>query len=61
MSVDPTRWRRERWDEPDTIYFWSGRGGEYQALSNFAQTPFVMPAWHRKLGVVEFATGEHAF
>jgi ribA/ribD-fused uncharacterized protein len=61
MSVDPTRWRRERWDEPSTIYFWSGRGGEYQSLSNFAATPFVMAAWQSELGVVEFATAEHAF
>jgi ribA/ribD-fused uncharacterized protein len=58
---DPARWRRERWDAPGTIYFWSGRGGDHQALSNFAATPFVMTAWHPELGVVPFPTGEHAF
>jgi ribA/ribD-fused uncharacterized protein len=58
---DPRRWRRQRWDEPGTIYFWSGRGGPHQLFSNFATTPFVMAAWHAGLGDVEFATGEHAF
>ena len=30
-------------------------------FSNFAATPFVMPAWHSELGDAEFVTGEHAF
>lgn len=60
-TYDPRRWRRERWDEPGTIYFWSGRDGPYEAFSNFAATPFVMPAWHAELGDVEFPSGEHAF
>lgn len=60
-SYDPLRWRRERWDECGTIYFWSGRRGPYEAFSNFAATPFVMAAWQPELGDVEFATGEHAF
>ena len=39
----PTRWRRERWDEPGTIYFWSGRRGQFdRRFSNFAETPFPM-------------------
>ena len=58
---DPRRWRRERWDEPGTLYFWSGRGGPHEAFSNFASTPFTMVAWHAELGDVDFATGEHAF
>jgi len=58
---DPRRWRRERWDEPGTLYFWSGRGGPHEAFSNFAATPFTMAAWHAELGAVAFATGEHAF
>jgi ribA/ribD-fused uncharacterized protein len=58
---DPARWRRERWDAPGTIYFWSGRGGDHQALSNFAATPFAMTAWHPELGAVPYPTGEHAF
>ena len=57
----PTRWRRDRWDEPATIYFWSGRRGQFEAFSNFAATPFPMPAWHDNAQVVDFATGEHAF
>ena len=60
-TYDPRRWRRERWDEPGTLYFWSGRGGPHEAFSNFAATPFVMAAWHAELGDVTFATGEHAF
>jgi len=52
-TYDRHRWRRERWDEPGTIYFWSGRGGEHEALSNFAATPFVMrPPRHPELGKV---------
>ena len=54
-------WRRERWDEPGTIYFWSGRRGQFEAFSNFAPTPFAMPAWHDRSLIVQFATGEHAF
>ena len=54
-------WWRERWDEPDTIYFWSGRRGQFEAFSNFAPTPFAMPSWHDPSAVVQFATGEHAF
>ena len=54
-------WRRERWDEPGTIYFWSGRRGQFEAFSNFAPTPFPMPAWHDRSLIVQFATGEHAF
>jgi ribA/ribD-fused uncharacterized protein len=61
LTYDPRRWRRERWDEPGTIYFWSGRAGAYEAFSNFAATPFRMRAWRGELGDVEFATGEHAF
>lgn len=54
-------WWRERWDEPETIYFWSGRRGQFEAFSNFAPTPFAMPAWHDRSLIVQFATGEHAF
>jgi hypothetical protein len=61
-SYDPARWRRACWDEPGTIYFWSGqRRGAYEVFSNFAATPFRMPAWMPELGDVDFATGEHAF
>ncbi len=60
-NIDPHRWRRERWDAPDTIYFWSGKDGPHEAFSNFAPTPFRMPAWQPELGTVAFATGEHAF
>jgi ribA/ribD-fused uncharacterized protein len=56
-----TSWRRERWDEPETIYFWSGHRGQFEAFSNFAPTPFAMPAWHDRSQIVLFATGEHAF
>jgi predicted NAD-dependent protein-ADP-ribosyltransferase YbiA (DUF1768 family) len=41
-TYDPRHWRRERWNEPGTLYFWSGRGGPHEAFSNFAATPFVM-------------------
>jgi len=58
--VDRYRWRRERWDEPGTIYFWSGRTGRFEAFSNFAATPFEMVAWHDET-IVTFPTGEHAF
>jgi N-glycosidase YbiA len=54
-------WRRERWDEHGTIYFWSGRRGRFESFSNFAPTPFAMPAWHDRALIVQFATGEHAF
>jgi ribA/ribD-fused uncharacterized protein len=56
-----SRWRRERWDEPGTIYFWSGRRGRFEVFSNFAATPFAMPAWHDRSRIVEFPSGEHAF
>lgn len=58
---DPLRWRRERWDEPNTIYFWTGGAGRFEALSNFAPPPFAMLAWHDRETIVTFATGEHAF
>jgi N-glycosidase YbiA len=59
--ASPSRWRRARWDEPGTIYFWSARGGPFAAFSNFAPTPFEMPAWHDPAWIVPFATAEHAF
>ena len=37
-------WRRDRWDELSTIYFWSGRGGQFERFSNSAITPFAMRA-----------------
>ena len=60
-TYDPRRWQRDHWDEPGTIYFWSGQGSPHESFSNFAATPFTMAAWHAELGDVEFATGEHAF
>jgi ribA/ribD-fused uncharacterized protein len=65
-EIDPrcasaSRWRRVRWDEPDTIYFWSARRGPFAAFSNFAPTPFEIPAWQDPARIVQFATGEHAF
>ena len=39
------RWRPAQWDEPDTLYFWSGRGGQFERFSNFALTPFWMARW----------------
>lgn len=60
--VDPRRWRRATWDEPGTIYFWSGREGEHQAFSNFNEKhPFPMPCWLDRSLVVEMPDGEHAF
>jgi ribA/ribD-fused uncharacterized protein len=59
--VDPHRWRRERWDEPGTIYFWSGRADRFPAFSNFAETPFEMLVWYDGETIAMFATGEHAF
>lgn len=61
VAYEPARWRRARWDEPGTIYFWSGRKGLHRKFSMFACTPFVMPAWHAELGDVPFAYGEHSF
>jgi ribA/ribD-fused uncharacterized protein len=60
-APSPFRWRRERWDEPGTVYFWSGRDGQYEAFSNFASTPFTMAAWHNPARIVSFASAEHAF
>ena len=57
----PTRWRRERWDEPGTIYFWSGRRGPHRRFSNFAETPFPMAAWHDPSLIILFDSGEHGF
>jgi ribA/ribD-fused uncharacterized protein len=55
------RWRRDCWDEPGTIYFWSGRGGQFESFSNFAITPFAMPSWQHPSEIVTFPSGEHAF
>ncbi len=61
-TYDPRRWRRDHCDEPGTIYFWSGRAGEHEAFSNFAATPFAMPAWLPEIGeIAPWASGEHAF
>ena len=56
-----TRWRRDRWDEPGTIYFWSGRQGQHRRFSNFAETPFPMAAWYDPSLIVLFDSGEHGF
>jgi ribA/ribD-fused uncharacterized protein len=55
------RWRRARWDEPGTVYFWSGRGGQFESFSNFALTPFWMASWQNPSQLVRFPSGEHAF
>ena len=61
-APDPrVRWRRARWDEPGTVYFWSGRGGQFESFSNFALTPFSMASWQNPSQLVSFASGEHAF
>ena len=57
----PTRWRRDRWDEPGTIYFWSGRQGPHRRFSNFAETPFPMAAWYDPSVTLLFDSGEHGF
>jgi ribA/ribD-fused uncharacterized protein len=60
--VDPRRWRRASWDEPGTIYFWSGRTGEHQAFSNFNEGhAFPMTCWLDPTLTVEMPDGEHAF
>ncbi len=58
---DPQRWRRERWDEPGTLYFWSGREGKFEAFSNFAPTAFSMVSWRDPARTLAYPTGEHAF
>jgi N-glycosidase YbiA len=60
-SYDPQRWRRARWDEPGTIYFWSGRHGRFEAFSNFAPAPVTRPSWLEPGRIVTYATAEHAF
>lgn len=55
------RWQRDRWDQPDTIYFWSGRGGQFAQFSNFAHTPFAMRSWRDPSQLVLYPSGEHAF
>jgi N-glycosidase YbiA len=60
-TTAPPRWRRDRWDEPGTIYFWSGRGGQLESFSNFAITPFALASWQRPSETVTFPSGEHAF
>lgn len=61
VTTDPRRWRRTDWEDPDAVYFWLGRGGEYERFSNFAYTTFQMRGWLPELGVMDFPTGEHAF
>jgi len=59
---DPTRWRRARWDEPGTIYFYSGRRGPHRRFSNFDdEAPFPMPAWYDPSVILLFDSGEHGF
>jgi hypothetical protein len=55
-------WWRERWDEPGTIYFWSGHQGPHRAFSNFNEDdPFPMPCWLEPTLIVEMPDGEHGF
>ena len=58
----PTRWRRARWDEPGTIYFYSGTRGPHRRFSNFDDgSPFPMPAWYDPTVILLFDSGEHGF
>ncbi len=62
LPPDPTRWRRDRWDEPGTIYFYSGARGPRRRFSNFFdEIPFPMPAWYDPTVILLFDSGEHGF
>jgi len=55
------RWRRDRWDEPGTIYFYRGDSGPYREFSCFFVHAFPMASWARPAEILLWPSGEHPF